>query len=161
MLTVTNNVYYFWQPKAGLSPHAYANAQEKYIQTRQKLQMLLIISYSVWYKSVFETTRARTVGYLFLDRNRPVNPSSRCAGNRQWRMCDCETIDICETNCLTVYYTDYLHLSFWLPIVPPYLYVSPAWVTQCRLFLSVVHHDRAVQHRMNRSIEMPFGVYCL
>ena len=36
-------------------------------------------------------TRARTVGYLFLDRNRSVNPSSRCACHRQWRMCDCET----------------------------------------------------------------------
>jgi len=38
--------------------------------------------------------RARTAGYLFRDRNRPVNPSSRCAGNRLWRTCDC------ETNCL-------------------------------------------------------------
>ena len=38
--------------------------------------------------------RARTVGYFFRDRNQPVNPSSRCSGNRQWRMCDC------ETNCL-------------------------------------------------------------
>jgi len=27
--------------------------------------------------------RARTVGYLFLDRNRPVNESSRCSGNRR------------------------------------------------------------------------------
>jgi len=35
--------------------------------------------------------RARTVGYLLFDRNRSVNPPSRCARNRQWRMCDCET----------------------------------------------------------------------
>ena len=27
---------------------------------------------------------------LFLGRNRPVNPSSRCAGDGQWRMCDGE-----------------------------------------------------------------------
>ena len=56
--------------------------------------MLLIIGYSVWNKWVFKTVRACTVGYLFLGCNRPVNESSRCAGNRQWRMCDC------ETNCL-------------------------------------------------------------
>ena len=37
--------------------------------------------------------RERTVGHLFLDRNRPVNSSSHFAGNRR-RMCDC------KTNCL-------------------------------------------------------------
>jgi len=47
---LTNNVYYFWQPKAGLSPHAHANTKNTYIQTCQTLQMLLIIGYSVWYK---------------------------------------------------------------------------------------------------------------
>ena len=61
--------------------------------------MLLIIGYSVWHKWVFETVGpiAHTVGYLFLDRNRPGNESSRCSGNRQWRMCDC------ETNCLNCF----------------------------------------------------------
>ena len=56
--------------------------------------MLLINVYSVWNKWVFETVgpSAYTVGYLFLDRNRPVNKSSHCSG--EWRMCDC------ETNCL-------------------------------------------------------------
>ena len=61
--------------------------------------MLLIIGYSVWHKWVFETVGpiAHTVGYLFLDRSRPGNESSRCLGNRQWRMCDC------ETNCLNCF----------------------------------------------------------
>jgi len=65
----TNNVYYFWQPKAELSPYAHASDsalltivrvyklylltykhKKKYIQTCQTLQMLLIIGYSVWHK---------------------------------------------------------------------------------------------------------------
>jgi len=56
--------------------------------------VILIIGYSVWHKWVFEMVgpNAYTVGYLLLDRNRPVNLSSRCSGNRQSRMCDCETI---------------------------------------------------------------------
>ena len=106
--------------------------------------MLLIISYSVCYKWVFETVlvRARTVGYLLLDRNRPVNPSSRCARNRQWRMCDCETIDICETNCLTVYYTDYLHLSFRLSAYRVRLLIRLACLSNAVSSVSVCRSSR-------------------
>jgi len=57
--------------------------------------MLLIVGYSVWDKWVFETVGPSTYCWiLFLDRNRPVKESSRCAGNRQWRICDF------QTNCL-------------------------------------------------------------
>ena len=52
-ITSTNVYYYFWQAKTAFSPHEHhqhMQTHKKYIQTNHALQMLLIISYSVWYK---------------------------------------------------------------------------------------------------------------
>ena len=57
------------------------------------LLIILSIAYGI-NEFLRRLVRARTVGYLFLGRNRPVNPPSCCACNIPWRMCDC------ETNCL-------------------------------------------------------------